>query len=179
MCTTGAVLSVRASSATGAFIAADTLPCACEMAPTLKSSPAISASKLRILNCVRWYRVPRTPTNASARGPIWPVGTPDGSTARCALPQPVQTPLNMRYSWTSGPRNVEHLVAQRSAFRDHRGAAFAYGHGVAVVHAVDFSFGHQRAKRSRVTLLRAAFAQAGPTLSAIATARTVRRRRLG
>ncbi len=46
--------------------------------------------------------MPNTPTRASARGPIWPLGTPAGKTARCSRPQLVHTPLYSRYSCTSG-----------------------------------------------------------------------------
>lgn len=53
MCRTDAPLSEAAASATGAFSAAATLPCACEMVHTLKSRPSVCASGSRIFPCVR------------------------------------------------------------------------------------------------------------------------------
>lgn len=93
MCTTLAWVRLRVASATGAASAAATLPCACEIAPTLKLSPVNCASRSRIFSCGIWYLVPSVPIVASARGPICPRGTPAGNVAGSTAPQPAHTPL--------------------------------------------------------------------------------------
>jgi hypothetical protein len=70
--------------------------------------------------------------------------------------------------------DVEHLVAQRLAPRRHLRTALAQGLRLAVMHPIDLILGQQRAPRTGVALLGAAFALAGTALGPVAAARPIR-----